>query len=373
MTRAKSLLEVKDGLTFLDVIVAPGPRAARAHGRAAAARAHELVRHARRLARRAARATGRRGRRPADFVQNKVPKIRADDLTPGRVAGEPRAGVGAARATATSTRRSSRPGCSRRCSTRGYRYAFVSNSDNLGAVFEPRTLALARARGGPVPARGHRPHRGRQEGRPHRAPRARRRARAARGRADARRGRRRVPGHRRATASSTRTRCGSTCARSPATLEPRGGVLGLPMIVNRKTVDPADRSSPAVIQLETAMGAAIDVFDGARRCASRAGGSCRSRRRTTCSSCAPTPTCSTTRRGSRSPPAADAAPLVELDPDDFKLIDDFDAASPPGPPSLARGRAAEGARRRDVRAGVVVVGSGDEGPRRVEDGEVLSP
>ena len=35
------------------------------------------------------------------------------------------------------------------------------------------------------------------------------------------------------------------------------------MIVNRKTVDPADSSSPAVIQLETAMGAAIDVFDGA--------------------------------------------------------------------------------------------------------------
>ncbi len=35
------------------------------------------------------------------------------------------------------------------------------------------------------------------------------------------------------------------------------------MIVNRKTVDPTDASSPAVIQLEAAMGAAIDVFDGA--------------------------------------------------------------------------------------------------------------
>ena len=42
-----------------------------------------------------------------------------------------------------------------------------------------------------------------------------------------------------------------------------GGVLELPMIVNRKTVDPTDSSSPAVIQLETAMGAAIDVFEGA--------------------------------------------------------------------------------------------------------------
>ena len=46
-------------------------------------------------------------------------------------------------------------------------------------------------------------------------------------------------------------------------LEASGGVIELPMIVNRKTVDPTDSSSPAVIQLETAMGAAIDVFEGA--------------------------------------------------------------------------------------------------------------
>ena len=47
-------------------------------------------------------------------------------------------------------------------------------------------------------------------------------------------------------------------------IDARDGVLGLPMIVNRKTVNPSDKSSPAVVQLETAMGAAIDVFDGAR-------------------------------------------------------------------------------------------------------------
>ena len=46
-------------------------------------------------------------------------------------------------------------------------------------------------------------------------------------------------------------------------LDERDGVLGLPMIVNRKTVDPSDSSSPAVVQLETAMGAAIGVFEGA--------------------------------------------------------------------------------------------------------------
>src|SRR5262249_33172694 len=43
-----------------------------------------------------------------------------------------------------------------------------------------------------------------------------------------------------------------------------GGVLGPPMIANEKPVDPADPSSPTVVQLETAMGAAIAVFEGAR-------------------------------------------------------------------------------------------------------------
>src|SRR5215210_3273036 len=47
-------------------------------------------------------------------------------------------------------------------------------------------------------------------------------------------------------------------------LEEREGVLGLPLIVNKKTVDPGDKSSPEVFQLETAMGAAVGVFDGAR-------------------------------------------------------------------------------------------------------------
>ena len=40
-------------------------------------------------------------------------------------------------------------------------------------------------------------------------------------------------------------------------------MLGLPLIKNEKTVDPADSSSPEVIQIESAMGAAIEVFEGA--------------------------------------------------------------------------------------------------------------
>jgi hypothetical protein len=41
------------------------------------------------------------------------------------------------------------------------------------------------------------------------------------------------------------------------------GVLPLPMIRNLKTVDPRDKKSTAVIQLEVAMGAAIECFEGA--------------------------------------------------------------------------------------------------------------
>jgi UDP-N-acetylglucosamine pyrophosphorylase len=41
------------------------------------------------------------------------------------------------------------------------------------------------------------------------------------------------------------------------------GVLPLPMIRNSKTVDPRDKNSPKVVQLEVAMGAAIECFEGA--------------------------------------------------------------------------------------------------------------
>src|SRR6202035_2546361 len=48
-----------------------------------------------------------------------------------------------------------------------------------------------------------------------------------------------------------------------AALEENDGVLELALIVNRKTVDPRDPQSPPVLQLESAMGAAIGSFPGA--------------------------------------------------------------------------------------------------------------
>jgi phosphoglucomutase len=46
-------------------------------------------------------------------------------------------------------------------------------------------------------------------------------------------------------------------------IDKHGGFIPLPMIMNKKTVDPKDDASTPVLQLETAMGAAIECFEGA--------------------------------------------------------------------------------------------------------------
>merc|ERR1711972_991246 len=45
--------------------------------------------------------------------------------------------------------------------------------------------------------------------------------------------------------------------------EKNGGCIPLPVMQNAKTVDPRDKKSTPVLQLETAMGAAISCFEGA--------------------------------------------------------------------------------------------------------------
>merc|ERR1719420_1387825 len=47
-------------------------------------------------------------------------------------------------------------------------------------------------------------------------------------------------------------------------IDESGGMIKLPVILNGKTVDPKDDASTAVWQLETAMGAAIECFQGAK-------------------------------------------------------------------------------------------------------------
>lgn len=49
-------------------------------------------------------------------------------------------------------------------------------------------------------------------------------------------------------------------AKLKATLNENGGVLKLPLIKNKKTINPRDSSTQPVFQLETAMGSAIECF-----------------------------------------------------------------------------------------------------------------
>jgi UTP--glucose-1-phosphate uridylyltransferase len=154
------------------------------------------------------------------------------------------------------------------------------------------------------------------------------------------------------------------------TLAERDGVLGLPMIVNSKTVDPTDSSSPAVLQLETAMGAAIGVFEGAAAL------------RVPRTRFAPVKTTNqllVVRSDAYSlaedwtvQAVADPLPLVSLDSDYYKLIADFDARFPAGAPSLRECRRLEVSG--DVTFGRDIAVRGSvllEGPRSIPDGEVL--
>ena len=77
---------------------------------------------------------------PLDFVQHKEPKIRVDDLMPVEWPDDPSLewcppGHGDLYTALLTS------GMLDALLDRGYRYAFVSNSDNLGAVLEPRILA----------------------------------------------------------------------------------------------------------------------------------------------------------------------------------------------------------------------------------------
>jgi UTP--glucose-1-phosphate uridylyltransferase len=140
---------------------------------------------------------------------------------------------------------------------------FVSNSDNLGAVPDPRVAGWFARSGAPFAIEAVR-----------RTPSDRKGGHFARRRSDGRIVLRETAQTSRddqaALADLDRHRYCSTNnlwfdlrAMSQA-LEARHGILGLPLIRNVKTLDPSDPSTPEVVQIETAMGAAIEVFEGAR-------------------------------------------------------------------------------------------------------------
>ena len=157
------------------------------------------------------------------------------------------------------------------------------------------------------------------------------------------------------------------------TLQARDGVLGLPIIVNRKTVDPSDPDSTPVVQLETAMGAAIGVFEGARALHVP-------RRRF-----APVKTTNDLLalrsdayvllddRRVELAPSREEPPVIDLDPDYYKLVGDFEPRFAAGPPSLVECERLSVVGDVTFGRGVVVRGTVTvEGPARIEDGAELT-
>jgi UTP--glucose-1-phosphate uridylyltransferase len=144
----------------------------------------------------------------------------------------------------------------------GYQYVFVSNSDNLGATPDARVAGWFAASGAPFAVEAVR-----------RTPSDKKGGHFARRKRDGRivlRETAQTPeADKAALADLGRHRYCSTnnlwfdLTAMKQALDVRGGILGLPLIRNIKHVDPSDPRTPEVIQIETAMGSAIEVFEGA--------------------------------------------------------------------------------------------------------------
>jgi UTP--glucose-1-phosphate uridylyltransferase len=333
MTRAKSLLEAKDGLSFLDVIARQALHVRERSGaRLPLVLMNSFYTRDDSLAA-LERYPDLKADVPLDFVQGKVPKLTADELEPVDWPDDPDLewappGHGDLYTSLVAS------GMLDELLDKGYEYAFVSNADNLGATLDERILGwFARERLPFAMEVADRTEADRKGGHL-----ARRRDGGLVLREIAQTPDDAVD----AFQDTARHRFFNTNTlwvnlRALASLmEERGGVLGLPMIVNRKTVDPSDASSPKVIQLESAMGAAIDVFDGAAAL------------RVPRERFAPVKTTNDLLvvRSDAYVLTEDARvvvsperrlsglPLVDLDSEHFKLLRDFDARFPEGPPSL---------------------------------------
>jgi len=309
---------------------------------------------------------------PLDLLQNREPKLRVDDLTPVRWPRDPGMewcppGHGDLYTALEVS------DVLRRLVAAGYRYAFVSNADNLGARPDPRLAAWFAGLGVAFAAEFCR-----------RTPADRKGGHLARRRSDGRL----------VLRESAQTRDEDAAAFGDierhryfnsnnlwldlraleTTLQATEGVLGLPMIRNVKTVDPSDPTSPQVIQIETAMGAAIEVFDDAAAVEVD-----RSR-------FLPVKTTDdllvlrsdayelTDDAQIRLAPDRTDAPLVRLD-EPYRLLHEFERRFPHGPPSLVacerltvHGDWTFG-RDVQVRGRVIVDAAGS--PGRIPDGLVL--
>ena len=310
---------------------------------------------------------------PVDFMQSMIPKLDAESRAPVQWPDQPSLEwnppghgdiYGALR----------RSGMLATLLDRGFRYAMISNSDNLGSTLDPRIAAFVAAEEIPFLMEVFEGTEADRKG-----------GHIARRRADGRLVLREVAqtpdddqdsfrDYRRWRYYNSNTLWVDLSVLDDM-LEKSDGVLELPLIINRKTVDPRDKSSPAVLQLESAMGAAIGSFSGARLLLVP---------RTRFVPVKTTDDLLVLRSDvyemsddmvlSPVPERAESLPFVELDSDYYKLLDDFEARFPEGPPSLREAERLVVHGDVTFGRGVIVRGAveldADE-PKRLEPGTVL--
>jgi UTP--glucose-1-phosphate uridylyltransferase len=369
----KSLVEAREGRTFLDIIVGQTLAMRRAHRiRLPLVLMDSEATHAETieaLARYPELDIGL----PLTFMQSMVPKLQADSLAP--VSWPPAPALewnppghgdvyGALR----------RSGVLETLRDAGFRYAMISNIDNLGARVEPRIAAHLASQEVPFLMEVIVGTEAERKG-----------GHLARRRSDGRLVLRETaqlaPDDEESFRDYRHWRYYNTnnlwldLRALSETLERGGGVMELPLIINRKTVDPREPSSPSAVQLESAMGAAIQSFPGARLLHVP---------RTRFVPVKTTNDLLVLRSDAYRltdemlvepvPERHGTLPFVDLDKRFYGVIDRFEARFPSGPPSL---REAERlVVRGDVTfgAGVAVRGAVEleaEGPLRIEDGAVL--
>lgn len=379
ITGPKSALTVKDGLSFLDVIARQVLALRSRH----TVQLPLLLMNSFRTRDASLALLGRypglavEGL-PLDFLQGAEPKLREDDLTPVDWPADPQLewcppGHGDVYLSLAAT------GLLDALLEKGFRYVFLSNADNLGATCDPRVAAWLVEHDVPYLAEVcERTVNDRKGG--HLA------VRRADGRLVLRDSAMVAPGedgHFQDTTRHPTFHANNLWVdlRVVARLMAEDPGLELPVIVNRKTVDPADPSSTPVIQIETAMGTAIEQIDGARAIHVP-----RTRFRpvkTTNELLLVRSDIFELDEDARVVSVIDhPEPLVDLDGRYFRLVPGFEERFPAGVPSL---RQATSFRvRGDVRFGAGVVCAGDvvvdaaertvipdgtrlEGPRCVED------
>ncbi len=323
---AKSLLTVKDGLTFLDIIANQALLAG-----VPLVLMDSFVTHEDSMAVLANYPELNNGL-PGGFVQNKEPKVDRDTLAPAEWPDDPLLewcppGHGDLYVSLVTS------GMLDRLLEAGYEVAFVSNADNLGAVLEPGILGYFVANDLPflmeVARRTESDRKGGHLAR-HKDGGLILRELAQCPRSDLE-----------TFQDIARYRYFNTnnlWINLPAlkrVLEERNYFLGLPMIRNVKPVDPRDLNSTPVYQLETAMGSAIAVFEGARAIqVPRVRFAPVKRTDDLLAIRSDAYVLTDDYRVVLAPERKDQPPVVQLDSAHYRLVMDLDTRFSQGPPSL---------------------------------------